>query len=102
RVDAAARGAALPRRCRMTGRVVAWFSHGACSAVATKMALDKYGERAVVVSINPGREHPDNDRFRADCERWFDRDILILRSEKYVDHIEVARQTRYVNGPLGA
>lgn len=83
-------------------RVVAWFSHGACSAVATKMALEKYGDDVVIASINPGREHKDNDRFRADCERWYGREIVVLRSEKYIDHIDVARKTRYINGPAGA
>lgn len=83
-------------------RVVSWFSHGACSAIATKMALEQFGDRVVIVSINPGREHPDNERFRAECERWFDRPIETLRSEKYVDHIDVALKTRYVNGPGGA
>lgn len=84
------------------GRVVAWFSHGACSAVATKLALDKFGDRVVIASINPGREHPDNERFRADCEAWFGREILVLRSEKYTDHLDVAKRTRYINGPGGA
>ncbi|QOR55397.1 MAG: hypothetical protein SHS37scaffold145_48 [Phage 71_18] len=83
-------------------RVIAWFSHGACSAIATKMTLEKYGPDVVIASINPGREHPDNVRFHADCERWFDHEIITLRSEKYLDHIDVARRTRYVNGPGGA
>ena len=83
-------------------RVIAWFSHGACSAVATKMALERFGDRVVIVTIDPGREHPDNLRFRFDCERWFDYPIKVLRSERYADHIDVARKTRYINGPTGA
>lgn len=84
-------------------RVVAWFSHGACSAVATKMALERFGgERVVIASVNPGREHVDNERFRADCEAWFDHEITVLRSAVYADHFDVARRTRYVNGPAGA
>lgn len=83
-------------------RVIAWFSHGVCSAVATRMTLAKYGPDVVIACINPGREHPDNVRFRADCEAWFDHEIIVLRSVKYTDHIDVARRTRYVNGPGGA
>lgn len=66
------------------------------------MTLDKYGPDVVIAAINPGREHADNPRFRADCEAWFDHEIIVLRSEKYVDHIDVVRRTRYVNGPGGA
>jgi hypothetical protein len=83
-------------------RVLAWFSHGACSAVATKLALEKYGPDIEIVSIDPGRESDDNPRFRAACEEWFDHEIKVIRSEKYVDHIDVAKRTGYINGPAGA
>ncbi len=64
-------------------RVLAWFSHGAASAVATKIALAEHGDRVVVVSIDTGSEHADNARFRADCERWYGRTIEVIRSEVY-------------------
>lgn len=65
-------------------RVVCHFSCGAASAVATKLALAKYG-RSCVVILNAfvAEEHPDNRRFLADCERWFGHPITVLRDEKY-------------------
>lgn len=83
-------------------RVVAWFSHGACSAIATKMALAKFGPSVVVACIDTGSEHEDNNRFRAECEAWFDREIIVLKSDDYVDVDDVIERTRYINGPKGA
>lgn len=83
-------------------RVLCWFSAGAASAVATRLALETYGDRCVVVTIDPGSEHPDNDRFRADCERWFGVGMTTLKSDKYPDTWAVWEQTGYLVGPAGA
>lgn len=56
----------------------------------------------MVVSIDPGSEHPDNERFRRECEAWFGAPIVKLRSEKYVDTWDVWERTRYLVGPSGA
>ena len=50
-------------------RTVSWFSCGAASAVATKLALSE-GE-VTIVYCEVIEEHPDNKRFLADCEKWF-------------------------------
>lgn len=85
-------------------RVIAWFSHGACSAVACKMALEHYGPDIEVVNIHLDGEHEDNPRFLADCEAWFDHEIKPIQSTKYdpPHHFEVARRKKYVNGIHGA
>jgi len=83
-------------------RVVAWFSHGAASAIATKMALAQYGPSVVVACIDTGSEHEDNERFRAEAEAWFDHDIVMLKSEDYVDIWDVFDSTGYLVGPGGA
>jgi len=80
---------------------VAWFSHGAASAVATKMALAEHDE-VTVACIDTGSEHPDNERFRADAERWFDQRVVVLRSETYADIWDVFDRTGYLVGPAGA
>jgi hypothetical protein len=85
----------------MTGRVVSWFSHGAASAVATKIALARHVD-VVVACIDTGSEHEDNDRFRADCEGWYGRDITVLKTEKYADTWDVFEKERYLVGPSGA
>jgi hypothetical protein len=84
-------------------RIVCWFSHGAASAVATKLILAQHGHEGVhVVVTDTNSEHPDNIRFRADCERWFDHPVEVLKSEKYVDTWDVWERRRFLNGPHGA
>jgi hypothetical protein len=84
-------------------RIVCWFSAGAASAVATRLALARYHNQEVVVArcIVP-EEHEDNDRFAADCEEWFGRPILNLRSAEYASCEEVWSKRRYMAGPNGA
>ncbi len=86
-------------------RIVCQFSCGAASAVATKLALAQFGATHDVQIINAfvKQEHEDNRRFLADCERWFGRDIVQLRDEKYgADIIQVFTRERYVKGRDGA
>lgn len=66
------------------------------------MALAEYGPRVLIVNIDTGSEHPDNERFRADCERWFNHPIITIKSDKYEDVDDVLTRTRYINGPAGA
>lgn len=84
-------------------RVVAQFSCGAASAVATKLALAQYGDDVWIINAFLKNEHPDNRRFFADCERWFGRTITVLRDQKYgADVIQVFRQRGFIKGPKGA
>ena len=78
-------------------RTLAWFSAGAASAVAAHLTPE-----AVVAYIDPGSEHPDNGRFLADCERWLERPIVRLRSERYRDTWQVWSERRFLNSPRGA
>lgn len=83
------------------GRVVSWFSHGAASAVATKLALSE--GPVVIACCEVKEEHPDNDRFRKECEEWFGQEIIVLGNDKYGRSIyEVFLKTRYLVGPGGA
>jgi hypothetical protein len=86
-------------------RIVCWFSCGAASAVATKLAIvQNAGKRPlVVVRIVVREEHPDNDRFAADCEAWFGVKIVNLMNEQYDGSVyNVINKMRYVSGPSGA
>jgi 3'-phosphoadenosine 5'-phosphosulfate sulfotransferase (PAPS reductase)/FAD synthetase len=84
-------------------RVVCRFSCGAASAVATKMALRKYGHHRVEVTYcDPGSEHPDNKRFLADCERWFGKAVIIFKSERYADTWAVWEGERFIASQKGA
>jgi hypothetical protein len=88
----------------MTPRIVSHFSCGAASAVATKLVLAEYlPDRVVILRAWIKEEHEDNDRFSADCERWFGHAITILRDQKYgASVIEVFKAKRYLNGRFGA
>ena len=84
-------------------RIVSWFSCGAASAVATKLALEKYGkENFIIASCVVENEHTDNERFLKDCEAWYGLPILRLRSEKFKDCWDVWEKTRYLVGIRGA
>ena len=82
-------------------RTVCWFSAGAASAVAAKLTLADHPD-AVVVYVNPGSEHPDNERFLLDAEQWLNTDIVRLRSDRYEDTWQVFRERRFLVGPTGA
>lgn len=86
-------------------RIVCQFSCGAASAVATKMAIARYGDTHDVQIVNAflSREDADNRRFLSDCEDWFGRPITVLADQKYgADPIQVFRRERYIKGRMGA
>lgn len=84
-------------------RVVCRFSCGAASAVATKLTLRKYNpDRVVITYSDPGSEHEDNKRFLADCQRWFNHEIITLKSEKYEDTWAVWDASNFIVSQHGA
>lgn len=85
----------------MTGRTLCWFSCGAASAVATKLTLVDHPD-AIPVYCETGAEHPDNERFLADCEAWFGKPIARIRSAEYADTWDVWERRRYLSGFNGA
>lgn len=89
----------------MVERIVCWFSCGAASAVATKLAIAENAGRLplVVARCIVREEHPDNDRFAADCEKWFGVPITNMLNDKYNGSIyEVFRKESYISGVKGA
>ncbi len=85
----------------MSRRVVCWFSCGAASAVATKIALD-VNEDVIIAYTDTGSEHPDHKRFLAECEEWFGQKIIQLQSDRYTSTWQVWRERRFLVGPTGA
>lgn len=85
-------------------RVVCWFSCGAASAVATKLAIAGHPQRDIVIARCIVREeHPDNDRFAADCEKWFGQPILNLINEEFDGSVmKVIEKRKYISGIAGA
>jgi hypothetical protein len=84
-------------------KIVSWFSCGAASAVATKIMLSRKIDAEIVVArcVIPS-EHEDNERFAAECERWFGQPIVNLKSSKYNDIWDVWEKRRFISGPAGA
>ena len=82
-------------------RCIIWFSCGAASTVAAKLALVERPD-ALVCYIDTGSEHEDTERYRDDVSRWLGRDITVLRSATYADVDDVIDRTRYIVGPEGA
>lgn len=86
-------------------RTVSWFSCGAASAVATKIALAdarRTGDELVIAYTEVIEEHEDNKRFLRECEDWFGQEIVVLRNEKYGGSIYEVFKGGYLVGPGGA
>jgi 3'-phosphoadenosine 5'-phosphosulfate sulfotransferase (PAPS reductase)/FAD synthetase len=84
-------------------KVIGWVSAGITSAVACKIALEKYGSAHVrLIYIDTGSAHKDNERFLSELEQWYRCPIETIKTDKYVDHFDVCLKTRYINGPSGA
>lgn len=83
------------------GRCVVWFSAGAASTVAAKLALVDRPD-ALICYTDTGSEHEDTPRYLADVSAWLGRPITVLRSPDYMDVDDVIESTRYISGPHGA
>lgn len=80
--------------------IVSWFSAGVSSAVATKMALNKYPDTRIIYT-HIDDQHEDTLRFLSDCEKWFNKKIEIIQSPlKSVNN--ACLKASFVNGPRGA
>lgn len=87
----------------MSQKYISWFSCGAASATATKLAITEYGKKNVrVIYQDTGSEHPDNKRFLQECQEWFGVKIEVTKSDKYEDIWDVFEKTRWLVGIGGA
>ncbi|QGH73774.1 hypothetical protein [Vibrio phage vB_VhaP_VH-5] len=84
-------------------RVLCHFSCGAPSAVATKLAIEKYGKDNVTVfNIQITEEHPDNQRFLKECELWFGVPVTTVRNENFKGSIYEVFKQGFIKSPQGA
>lgn len=91
----------LPNGLLCDSAVISWWSGGITSAVACRLALEKY-KNVRLIYIETGSHHPDSLRFKTDCEKWYGQEIETWQNGKYKNHFEVLLKERYVNGPAGA
>lgn len=77
---------------------VVWLSAGISSFMSGVLAndVDKW------IYIDVADQHEDSMRFIRDCESSLNISIEILKSTKYKDVADVARQTGMINSPWGA
>jgi len=83
-------------------RILVWFSCGAASAVAAKLAVEKYPDCEVLYCDTLAYEHPDNVRFLGDVEKWIGKKVKLLKSKKYTDIYDVFDKTGWLVGVGGA
>lgn len=87
----------------MNRRKVVRYSCGIPSAVVAKLAVAEYGVNEVeIVRNNTRSEHPDNERFMADCEAWWGKKATVLASDEYEDIWDVYRRERFIVSHQGA
>ncbi len=79
-------------------RKVCWISAGVSSVVASYLAedVDDY------IYIDVADQHPDSMRFVKDFEKLLDREIQILKSDRFEDVEAVCRASGFINSPHGA
>lgn len=83
--------------------IIGWFSCGITSAVACKLAIEKYGKENVeLYYIVIDSAHWDNERFIRDCEKWIGVTIKRVQNPTYTDQFDVIKKRKYINGPGGA
>lgn len=84
-------------------RVVVRYSCGVPSAVTAKLALAEFGaDNVEIVRSDTRSEHPDNERFMADCEAWWGKKARVLASDEYQDIWDVFRKERFIVSHQGA
>lgn len=83
--------------------VIAWWSGGAASAVTCRLCIDWFGkENVVIVFIGTRNEDDDTERFRLDCERWFELPIQTITNKNYENIKEVWYKFMSLNSATGA
>jgi hypothetical protein len=100
-------------------KLICWFSAGVTSAIACKLAIDKFKSMGInnkinntnsnnldieIIYIETGAAHNDNIRFMKDCERllYDNRTIKIIRSTIFNSPLQIAERGYYFNTPQGS
>tara|TARA_Y100000114_G_C11749694_1_gene323584 strand:+ start:1139 stop:1900 length:762 start_codon:yes stop_codon:yes gene_type:complete len=90
---------------KISGNIVVWFSCGAASAVAAKKTLELYPDCNVDIINSPiAEEDDDNRRFLFDVEKWLNKKIKIIKSDKFPNQsaVEVWKKKKFMSSISGA
>lgn len=83
--------------------IICWWSGGVTSAIACRIAIDIYGiDRCRFIMIDTKNEHDDTYRFKLDCEKWYNKKIEAISSDKYNSIQEVWIKHKSLNVAKGA
>lgn len=84
--------------------IAVWFSCGAASAVAAKLAVDAYGPSVRVINCPVIEEDEDNLRFARDVEAWLGVPIESAVNDNYpsCSAVEVWAKRKFMSGNHGA
>ncbi|RVP13128.1 hypothetical protein CN085_19645 [Sinorhizobium meliloti] len=82
-------------------RTLCWVSQGAASIIAARIEL-RNNPDAILVRCETGNEDEDNHRFEADCVRWLNAPVTVLRSDDYENVIQVWEDRKFLSSPKGA
>lgn len=91
-----------PFNDKTDGRVIGWWSGGVASAIACKLAIEKYGDSVEMVFCDTSIEHPDTYRFMQDYEKVIGVKIKIIKSHRMKDPEEVWYKYKGLNFAHGA
>lgn len=85
-------------------RIISWWSGGVASAMACKLAIEEYSQHfnVEIVFIDTKNEHDDTYRFLNDCEKYYDKEIKIITSDKWESIEQVWRVRKSLNISVGA
>jgi len=85
-------------------KIVAWFSAGVTSTIATKMTLEKYGKDNVeIIFFETGSHHADNARFIKECEeKLFFKKIRTEQDKRFTSVVDLIRKLKVINFVTGA
>lgn len=79
--------------------IVSWISAGVSSFIATYLCRDKVDK---IVYIDIDDQHNDSIRFIKDCEKALNKEIEIIKSEKYNCVEDVILKKKFINSPYGS
>lgn len=83
--------------------VIGWWSGGVTSAVACKLCVEWFeAENVRIVFIDTRNEDADTYRFKTDCEKWYGKEIEIIKSSKYSSIQDVWYENLSLNVATGS
>ncbi|WP_376742490.1 hypothetical protein [Ensifer canadensis] len=82
-------------------RTLCWVSQGAASIISARIEL-RANPDAILVRCETGNEDEDNTRFEADCVRWLNATVTVLRSDEYENVVQVWEDRKFMSSPHGA